>query len=144
MVLALGLALSACGGEEDDPALGPRRDASEATQTAPDTELFESNVKYELLEVLENRGAVAPVMEDFSCTWPDDTRAECSGTGYDNAAEQSPCGYVLLPCGRFRAEVRAECEDTSGHGCQLEVDLTPWDDRASRAELRRQPCERIG
>jgi hypothetical protein len=101
--------------------------SEEASYTPGDRELFESNAKYEFLETLENRGAEAPVVTDWTCSWTDDTTADCSATGYDNAPELSNCGYELLPCGSFAAQVRAACGDAEGHDCQLEIEIEGTD-----------------
>lgn len=120
------LALTGCGSEEAE-----KPQSSADTQSdigdVPDRDLFASNVKYELLDTLINRGAEAPVLNDVSCTWSSSTVADCSTTGYDNAPELSKCGYALLPCGSFEADVHAECADSRGHDCQLEVELRATD-----------------
>ena len=93
------------------------------TSSEPDKELAESNVKYDALDAMIARGAIAPVIKNFSCVWSSDTVADCTGAGYDNAADQSQCGYALLPCGNFHVEVHAECADATGHDCEAELDL---------------------
>jgi hypothetical protein len=126
------LVLSGCGGaNQANPVtvtVTTEATTTEATTTdeasgGPDRELFESNVKYEALDGIIARGAVAPFIANFSCRWRSDTVADCTGTGYDNAADQSECGYALLPCGDFDLTVHAECADGSGHDCQVEMDL---------------------
>ncbi len=121
---AIVLLVAGCGGSSSALTTGS---ALEDVSSSNDEPLFESNVKYELLDALVNRGAVAPVVENFSCTWSSPTSADCTGSGYDNAAEQSQCGYALLPCGPFDARVHAECGDARGHDCSTEVDLVARD-----------------
>jgi hypothetical protein len=50
--------------------------------------------------------------------------ADCTTTGYDNDEANSQCGYALLPCGTFNANVHAECANAQGNDCTLEVDLS--------------------
>lgn len=116
------------GGSDNARTTEPISEPETATPEASggsDHELGESNIKYDALDAIIARGAVAPVIENFSCSWSSETVADCSGTGYDNAAEQSQCGYPLLPCGDFDVIVHAECADGSGHDCEAELELQP-------------------
>jgi hypothetical protein len=120
------LALAACGGSGSSAPATTAEPQDAATEDplagVPDHDLFASNIKYELIDALINRGASAPVVDDVSCTWTSDTVADCTTTGYDNDEANSQCGYALLPCGNFRADVHAECSDAQGHDCTVEVD----------------------
>ena len=109
LVVLLGAAGCGSGDAATDPG------ATSAVQASgSDHALGESNIKYDALEAMEARGAAAPVIEDFSCTWSAETVADCTGTGYDVAADQSECGYALLPCGNYDVVVYAECSDAEG------------------------------
>lgn len=121
-VLTFGVA---CGGNGSRPSETPGTTTAPQKADESDKPLFESNVKYEALDGMIARGAVAPFIDNFSCRWRSATVADCMGTGYDNAAEQSECGYALLPCGNFDLTVHAECADGSGHDCQIELNLIP-------------------
>lgn len=115
--------LNSCSGS-DEKSNTPSDTAEVTDFVASDREYFESNVKYDVLEVLENRGATAPVIEEWSCTWSSDTTADCSGTGYDNAPDLSKCGYELLPCGPFALQADAVCDDPKGRECEIGLNVT--------------------
>ena len=122
ILVSLALALGACSSETTEPSQGS---ASSEASPEPARPVFSSNVKYDVLEVLIRRGAVAPVIDTFRCTWESTKSAVCTGTGYDNAQESSQCGYELLPCGRFELTAHATCVDSRGHGCDIELDVQP-------------------
>ena len=118
-VTVMLLAASGCGSDNADAV-----DATSAGQAmGTDHALGESTIKYDALDAMEARGAVAPVIENFTCTWSADTVADCTGTGYDMAADQSSCGYALLPCGTYLVAVHAQCSDPEGHSCEATLEL---------------------
>jgi hypothetical protein len=121
-LLTVVLFATGCG---DDATSEPSATVEAESELAefPDRDVFASNVKYDPIDALINRGAEAPVLDDISCTWASETVADCTTTGYDNAAELSNCGYALLPCGPFKVEAHPECADPQGHDCQIEMDV---------------------
>ncbi len=120
-VALMGVGCGASGGSEEDSS--DDSPTTVETESEPDHALGESNIKYDALDGIVARGAIAPVIEGFRCTWSSDTVADCTGTGYDNAADESQCGYALLPCGNFDVKVHAECADGEGHDCETELEL---------------------
>jgi len=122
LVVGLALMVGGCASGTTEPSQSAAStETSGGASPEPPRAVFRSNVKYDVLDVLMNRGAVAPVIETFSCTWKSETAADCAGVGYDKAQEASECGYELLPCGGFRLEASAICADARGHGCEIEL-----------------------
>src|SRR5690349_15143712 len=110
---------AACGGSSTTSSTPA---AASTSRNVPDHELYASNVKYALLDVLTNRGASAPVVSDVLCMWQSATVADCTTTAYDTDEANGQCGYTLLPCGTFQAHVHADCADAQGHDCTLGVE----------------------
>ncbi len=120
VALTLAAAGGCGGGSGVEPATATVRPVG-----VGDRNLYASNVKYELIDALIARGAVAPVIDDVRCVWTSPTVADCSSRGRDRQEDPSRCGYELLPCGPFRLQAHAECADSKGHDCMVALDARP-------------------